>query len=150
PLVIAGGILMAIVFLFGANSFDPKSSDYNAFAEQLWNIGNKSAFMLIIPILAGYIARSIADKPGFAVVLVGDLLENIDDARLIVYILAGFLSGYLILDIKKLTNGMPQSIKSLKPTLTFPVFSVSITGLLMIYVLNPPASWLNNLLLNEL
>ena len=48
PLVIAGGILMAIVFLFGANSFDPKSSEHNAFAEQLWNIGNKSAFALII------------------------------------------------------------------------------------------------------
>ena len=63
-----GGILMAIVFLFGANSFDPKSSEHNAFAEQLWNIGNKSAFALIIPILSGFIARSIADKPGFAVV----------------------------------------------------------------------------------
>ncbi|TBW73895.1 PTS fructose transporter subunit IIC, partial [Staphylococcus epidermidis] len=64
PLVIAGGILMAIVFLFGANSFDPKSPEHNAFAEQLWNIGNKSAFALIIPILAGFISRSIADKPG--------------------------------------------------------------------------------------
>src|SRR5699024_8040993 len=74
PLVIAGGILMAIAFLFGANSFDPKSSEYNAFAEQLWNIGNKSAFALIIPILAGYISRSIADKPGFAAGLVGGML----------------------------------------------------------------------------
>lgn len=74
PLVISGGILMAIVFLFGANSFDPKSSDYNAFAEQLWNIGSKSAFALIIPILSGFIARSIADKPGFASGLVGGML----------------------------------------------------------------------------
>lgn len=150
PLVIAGGILMAIVFLFGANSFDPKSSDYNAFAEQLWNIGNKSAFMLIIPILAGYIARSIADKPGFAAGLVGGLLASTGDSGFIGGILAGFLAGYLTLGIKKLTNGMPQSLEGLKPTLIFPVFSVSITGLLMIYVLNPPASWLNNLLLNGL
>ncbi|MFH4929541.1 PTS fructose transporter subunit IIABC [Staphylococcus cohnii] len=150
PLVIAGGILMAIVFLFGANSFDPKSSDYNAFAEQLWNIGNKSAFMLIIPILAGYIARSIADKPGFAAGLVGGLLASTGDSGFIGGILAGFLAGYLTLAIKKLTNGMPQSLEGLKPTLIFPVFSVSITGLLMIYVLNPPASWLNNLLLNGL
>ena len=52
--------LMAIVFLFGANSFKPDSSEYNAFAEQLWNIGNKSAFQLIIPILSGFIARSIS------------------------------------------------------------------------------------------
>ncbi|MGI2262640.1 MULTISPECIES: fructose-specific PTS transporter subunit EIIC [unclassified Staphylococcus] len=150
PLVIAGGILMAIVFLFGANSFDPKNSDYNAFAEQLWNIGNKSAFMLIIPILAGYIARSIADKPGFAAGLVGGLLASTGDSGFIGGILAGFLAGYLTLGIKKLTNGMPQSLEGLKPTLIFPVFSVSITGLLMIYVLNPPASWLNNLLLNGL
>ena len=60
--------------LIRANSFDPKSSEHNAFAEQLWNIGNKSAFALIIPILSGFIARSIADKPGFATGLVGGML----------------------------------------------------------------------------
>lgn len=150
PLVIAGGILMAIAFLFGANSFDPKSSEYNAFAEQLWNIGNKSAFMFIIPILAGYIARSIADKPGFASGLVGGLLASTGDSGFIGGIIAGFLAGYLTLGIKKLTSGMPQSLEGLKPTLIFPVLSVSITGLLMIYVINPPASWLNNTLLNGL
>jgi len=150
PLVIAGGILMAIAFLFGANSFDPKSSEYNAFAEQIWNIGKNSAFMFIIPILAGYIARSIADKPGFAAGLVGGLLASNGDSGFIGGILAGFLAGYLTLGIKKLTNGMPQSLEGLKPTLIFPVLSVSITGLLMIYVINPPASWLNNTLLNGL
>lgn len=152
PLVIAGGILMAIAFLFGAgaNSFDPKSSEYNAFAEQLWNIGKKSAFMLIIPILAGYIARSIADKPGFAAGLVGGVLASTGDSGFIGGILAGFLAGYLTLGIKKLCSGMPQSLEGLKPTLIFPVFSVTITGLLMIYVINPPASWLNNTLLNGL
>ncbi|MBO1206567.1 MULTISPECIES: PTS fructose transporter subunit IIABC [Staphylococcus] len=150
PLVIAGGILMAIVFLFGANAFDPKSSEYNAFAEQLWNIGNKSAFALIIPILAGYIARSIADKPGFAAGLVGGMIAVSGDSGFIGGILAGFLAGYLTQGIKKVASGLPQSLEGLKPTLIFPVFSVSITGLLMIYVLNPPASWLNNLLLNGL
>ncbi|MEB8125169.1 fructose-specific PTS transporter subunit EIIC [Staphylococcus succinus] len=150
PLVIAGGILMAIVFLFGANSFDPKSSEHNAFAEQLWNIGNKSAFALIIPILAGYIARSIADKPGFAAGLVGGMLAVSGDSGFIGGILAGFLAGYLTQGIKKAVSGLPQALEGLKPTLIFPVFSVAITGLLMIYVLNPPASWLNNLLLNGL
>src|SRR5699024_2128943 len=150
PLVIAGGILMAIVFLFGANAFDPKSSEYNAFAEQLWNIVNKSAFALIIPILAGYIARSIADKPGFAAGLVGGMIAVSGDSGFIGGILAGFLAGYLTQGIKKVASGLPQSLEGLKPTLIFPVFSVSITGLLMIYVLNPPASWLNNLLLNGL
>ncbi|KRG09190.1 PTS fructose transporter subunit IIABC [Staphylococcus sp. NAM3COL9] len=150
PLVIAGGILMAIAFLFGPNSFDPNSSEHNAFAEQLWNIGNKSAFALIIPILAGYIARSIADKPGFAAGLVGGMLAVSGDAGFIGGILAGFLAGYLTQGIKKLVSGLPQALEGLKPTLIFPVLSVTITGLVMIYVLNPPASWLNNLLLNGL
>ncbi|MCD8794074.1 PTS fructose transporter subunit IIABC [Staphylococcus gallinarum] len=150
PLVIAGGILMAIVFLFGPNSFDPKSSEHNAFAEQLWNIGKNSAFALIIPILAGYIARSIADKPGFAAGLVGGMLAVSGDSGFIGGILAGFLAGYLTQGIKKVVSGLPQALEGLKPTLIYPVFSVAITGLLMIYVLNPPASWLNNLLLNGL
>ena len=150
PLVIAGGILMAIAFLFGPNSYDPNSSEYNAFAEQLWNIGNQSAFALIIPILAGYIARSIADKPGFAAGLVGGMLAISGDAGFIGGILAGFLAGYLTQGIKKLSSGLPQSLEGLKPTLIFPVLSVTITGLVMVYVLNPPASWLNNLLLNGL
>ena len=150
PLVIAGGILMAIVFLFGPNSFDPKSAEHNAFAEQLWNIGNKSAFALIIPILAGFIARSIADKPGFAAGLVGGMLAISGGSGFIGGIIAGFLAGYLTQGIKYITRGLPQAVEGLKPTLIYPLLSVTITGLLMIYVFNPPAAWLNNLLLNGL
>ncbi len=150
PLVIAGGILMAIVFLFGANSFDPKSSEHNAFAEQLWNIGNKSAFALIIPILSGFIARSIADKPGFAAGLVGGMLAISGGSGFIGGIIAGFLAGYLTQGIKYITRGLPQAVEGLKPTLIYPLLSVTITGLLMIYAFNPPAAWLNNLLLNGL
>lgn len=150
PLVISGGILMAIVFLFGANSFDPKSGEHNAFAEQLWNIGKNSAFALIIPILSGYIARSIADKPGFAAGLVGGMLAISGDSGFIGGILAGFLAGYLTQGIKKLVSGLPQALEGLKPTLIYPLLSVTATGLLMIYIINPPASGLNNLLLNGL
>lgn len=146
PLVIAGGILMAIVFLFGANSFDPKSPEHNAFAEQLWNIGNKSAFALIIPILAGFISRSIADKPGFAAGLVGGMLAISGGSGFIGGIIAGFLAGYLTQGIKYITRNLPQAVEGLKPTLIYPLLSVTITGLLMIYVFNPPAAWLNNLL----
>ena len=141
---------MAIVFLFGANSFDPKSGDHNAFAEQLWNIGKNSAFALIIPILSGYIARSIADKPGFAAGLVGGMLAISGDSGFIGGILAGFLAGYLTQGVKKLVSGLPQALEGLKPTLIYPLLSVTATGLLMIYVINPPASGLNNLLLNGL
>ena len=150
PLVIAGGILMAIVFLFGANSFDPKSPEHNAFAEQLWNIGNKSAFALIIPILAGFISRSISDKPGFAAGLVGGMLAISGGSGFIGGIIAGFLAGYLTQGIKYITRNLPQAVEGLKPTLIYPLLSVTITGLLMIYVFNPPAAWLNNLLLNGL
>ena len=150
PLVIAGGILMAIVFLFGANSFDPKSSEHNAFAEQLWNIGKNSAFALIIPVLAGFISRSISDKPGFAAGLVGGMLAISGGSGFIGGIIAGFLAGYLTQGIKYITRKLPQAVEGLKPTLIYPLFSVSITGLLMVYVFNPPAAWLNHLLLNGL
>lgn len=150
PLVIAGGILMAIVFLFGPNSFNPKSSEHNAFAEQLWNIGKNSAFALIIPVLAGFISRSISDKPGFAAGLVGGMLAISGGSGFIGGIIAGFLAGDLTQGIKYITRKLPQAVEGLKPTLIYPVLSVTITGLLMVYVFNPPASWLNHLLLNGL
>ncbi|MEJ7157891.1 PTS fructose transporter subunit IIABC [Staphylococcus caprae] len=150
PLVIAGGILMAIVFLFGANSFDPKSSEHNAFAEQLWNIGKNSVFALIIPVLAGFISRSISDKPGFAAGLVGGMLAISGGSGFIGGIIAGFLAGYLTQGIKYITRKLPQAVEGLKPTLIYPVLSVTITGLLMVYIFNPPASWLNHLLLHGL
>ncbi|MTV21135.1 PTS fructose transporter subunit IIABC [Staphylococcus delphini] len=150
PLVIAGGILMAIVFMIGPNAMDPKSPEYNAFAETLWNIGNKSAFALIIPILAGYIARSIADKPGFAAGLVGGMLAVSGGSGFLGGIIAGFLAGYLTQGIKKATQNFPQMLEGLKPTLIYPIVSVTVTGLLMIYVFNTPAAWLNNALISEL
>ncbi|WP_404960575.1 fructose-specific PTS transporter subunit EIIC [Staphylococcus pseudintermedius] len=150
PLVIAGGILMAIVFMIGPNAMDPKSFEYNAFAETLWNIGNKSAFALIIPILAGYIARSIADKPGFAAGLVGGMLAVSGGSGFLGGIIAGFLAGYLTQGIKKVTKNFPQMLEGLKPTLIYPIVSVTVTGLLMIYVFNTPAAWLNNALISGL
>ncbi|HEC2243544.1 TPA: PTS sugar transporter subunit IIA [Staphylococcus delphini] len=150
PLVIAGGILMAIVFMIDPNAMDPKSPEYNAFAETLWNIGNKSAFALIIPILAGYIARSIADKPGFAAGLVGGMLAVSGGSGFLGGIIAGFLAGYLTQGIKKVTQNFPQMLEGLKPTLIYPIVSVTVTGLLMIYVFNTPAAWLNNALISGL
>ena len=116
----------------------------------MWNIGNKSAFALIIPILAGFISRSIADKPGFAAGLVGGMLAISGGSGFIGGIIAGFLAGYLTQGIKYITRNLPQAVEGLKPTLIYPLLSVTITGLLMIYVFNPPAAWLNNLLLNGL
>ncbi|MDO5375200.1 MAG: fructose-specific PTS transporter subunit EIIC [Staphylococcus rostri] len=150
PLVIAGGILMAIVFMIHPNAFDPESSHYNEFAATLWQIGSESAFKLIVPILAGYIARSIADKPGFAAGLVGGMLAVTGGSGFIGGIIAGFLAGYVTQGIKALTKNFPQMLEGLKPTLIFPIFSVTITGLAMVYIFNTPASWLNNALISGL
>ncbi|MCS4486436.1 PTS fructose transporter subunit IIABC [Staphylococcus americanisciuri] len=150
PLVIAGGILMAIVFMIHPNAFDPESSHYNEFAATLWQIGSESAFKLIVPILAGYIARSIADKPGFAAGLVGGMLAVTGGSGFIGGIIAGFLAGYVTQGIKALTKNFPQVLEGLKPTLIFPIFSVTITGLAMVYIFNTPASWLNNALISGL
>ncbi|ARJ51238.1 PTS fructose transporter subunit IIABC [Staphylococcus lutrae] len=150
PLVIAGGILMAIVFMIHPDAMDPSSSHYNAFAATLWEIGNKSAFTLIIPILSGYIARSIADKPGFAAGLVGGMLAVSGHSGFLGGIIAGFLAGYLTLGIKKVTKNFPEMLEGLKPTLIYPIVSVVVTGLLMIYIFNTPAAWLNNVLTSGL
>lgn len=150
PLVIAGGILMAIVFMIHPDAMDPNSSHYNAFAKTLWDIGNQSAFALIIPILAGFIARSISDKPGFAAGLVGGMLAVSGNSGFIGGIIAGFLAGYLTQGIKYLAKWLPQMLEGLKPTLIYPILSVTITGLLMVYVFNTPASWLNNALISGL
>src|SRR5699024_11777380 len=99
PLVISGSILIAIVFLFGENSFDAKSSQYNEFAANLWQIGSESAFKLIVQILAGFIARSIADKPGFESGLVGGMLAVAGGSGFLGCILSGFLTGYIIVVI---------------------------------------------------
>ncbi|RAI80510.1 PTS fructose transporter subunit IIC [Macrococcoides goetzii] len=150
PFVVAGGILMALAFMFGITSFDPKADDYHPFAEALWAVGNKSAFALMVPILAGFIAMSIADRPGLAPGMVGGMLAVSGGSGFLGGLIAGFLAGYLVEGIKKLLSGMPQSLDGLKPTLLFPLLGVASTGLLMYYVVNPPASWLNKLMADTL
>lgn len=150
PFVVAGGILMALAFMFGITSFDPKADDYHPFAEALWAVGNKSAFALMVPILAGFIAMSIADRPGLAPGMVGGMLAVSGGSGFLGGLIAGFLAGYLVEGIKKLLSGMPQSLDGLKPTLLFPLLGVASTGLLMYCVVNPPASWLNKLMADTL
>lgn len=150
PFVVAGGILMALAFMFGITSFDPKADDYHPFAEALWAVGNKSAFALMVPILAGFIAMSITDRPGLAPGMVGGMLAVSGGSGFLGGLIAGFLAGYLVEGIKKLLSGMPQSLDGLKPTLLFPLLGVASTGLLMYYVVNPPASWLNKLMADTL
>lgn len=150
PLVVAGGIFIAVSTAIDING---KSSLAQAFS----NIGGGSAFMLFVPILAAYIAQSIADRPGFAAGLVGGWIgtqgamygDPHASAGYLGGILAGFLAGYVT---KWLNKGirLPRSLEGIKPVLILPVLSVGIVGLLMIYVVGGPIAALMTLLTNGL
>lgn len=145
PFVVGGGILIALSFFWGINSSDPESQHYNQFAAMLNTIGGGKAFFLMVPVLAGFIASSIADRPGFAPGMVGGLIAiTVSGASgaeggsgFLGGLIAGFLAGYLTLLIKKLFAGLPEALEGLKPVLFYPLFSIAITGLIMM-VINPP------------
>ena len=145
PFVVGGGILIALSFFWGIESSNPNSSEYNAFAAMLNEIGGGKAFFLMVPVLAGFIASSIADRPGFAPGMVGGLIAitvtGVEGAAggsgFLGGLIAGFLAGYLTLLVKMLFSKLPNSLEGLKPVLFFPVFSIAFTGLAMMLI-NPP------------
>ena len=140
PFVIGGGILIALSYAFGSHSADPSSPQYNFFAYILNTVGSKYTFSLMIPVLAGFIGSSIADRPGFAPAMVGGFIASSTDAGFLGGIIAGFLGGYVVLMLKKAFAKWPHSLDGLKPMLIFPVLGVLITGALMIIVVDPPVA----------
>lgn len=140
PFVIGGGILIALSYAFGIHSADPSGPQYNFFAYILNTVGSKYTFSLMIPVLAGFIGSSIADRPGFAPAMVGGFIASSTDAGFLGGIIAGFLGGYVVLMLKKAFAKWPHSLDGLKPMLIFPVLGVLITGALMIIVVDPPVA----------
>ncbi|MBV6684496.1 fructose-specific PTS transporter subunit EIIC [Bacillus sp. JRC01] len=143
PFVVGGGILIAISFFFGAQSANPDSSEYNQFAAMINTIGGSNAFFLMIPVLAGFIASSIADRPGFAPGMVGGLIAATGDSGFLGGLIAGFLAGYVTLGIKRVTKNFPQALEGIKPVLIYPVFAIFITGFIMLQFLVEPLSAVN-------
>lgn len=143
PFVVGGGILIAISFMFGILSAKPDDPSYNEFAAALMTIGGGNAFGLMIPVLAGFIAMSIADRPGFAAGMVGGLLASSGDAGFLGGMIAGFLAGYIVLLLKKLFSGLPSSLEGIKPVLLYPLFGIFFTGIIMLYVVMDPVTALN-------
>lgn len=143
PFVVGGGILIAISFMFGINASDPNDPSYNAFAAALNTIGGGNAFGLMIPVLAGFIAMSIADRPGFAPGMVGGLLAATGGAGFLGGLVAGFLAGYLVVGLKKAFMGLPASLEGIKTILIYPLLGIAFTGLIMLYVVNGPVGALN-------
>ncbi len=144
PFVVGGGILIALSFFWGIQSSNPDSEQYNAFAAMLNEIGGGKAFFLMVPVLAGFIASSIADRPGFAPGMVGGLIaitvsdaEGASGSGFLGGLIAGFLAGYITLFVKKALAPLPDALNGLKPVLFYPLISIGVTGLIMM-VINPP------------
>ncbi|MFD1955562.1 PTS fructose transporter subunit IIC [Paenibacillus thailandensis] len=145
PLVVAGGLLIALSFVFGIEAFKEEGT----LAAALMQIGSNSAFALMVPILSGFIAFSIAEKPGLAPGLIGGMLASSTGAGFLGGILSGFLAGYTALALKKYIK-LPRNLEGLKPILLIPLLASGITGLLMIYVIGEPVSSIMQALTNWL
>lgn len=143
PFVVGGGILIAISFMFGIKAYDPKDPTYNYFAKLLNDIGGGNAFSLMIPVLAGFIGMSIADRPGFAPAMVGGFIASTNGAGFIGGLIAGFLGGYVIVFLKKIFAKLPETLDGLKPVLIYPLFGIFITGAIMFIVIVGPAKSIN-------
>ena len=138
PFVTAGGLLIALAFaLGGIYAFD--DAHKGTLAWSLFQFGAKSGFMLMVPALAGYIAYSIADRPGIAPGMIGGLVAVNMDAGFIGGILAGFIAGYGVHWINRALR-LPRSLEGLKPVLILPVLGTLLVGLLMMYVIGTPVA----------
>lgn len=138
PLVVAGGLLIAMSFMFGVEAFKDANIAMGL-PKALMDIGGGSAFALMIAVFAGYVAYSIADRPGLAVGLIGGMLANTAGAGILGGIIAGFLAGYTVKFLNDSIK-LPASLTSLKPILILPLLGSLIVGLLMVYAINPPVA----------
>ncbi len=138
PLVVAGGLLIAISFMFGIEAFKD-ASIAGGLPKALMDIGGGAAFHLMIAVFAGYVAFSIADRPGLAVGLIGGMLATSAGAGILGGIIAGFLAGYVVKFLNDIIK-LPPSLTSLKPILILPLFGSAIVGLTMVYAVNPPVA----------
>ena len=150
PFVIGGGILIALAFLFDDYSINPANFGMNTpFAAFLKTVGG-TAFGFMLPVLSGYIAMSIGDRPALAVGFVGGMLANQGGSGFLGALLAGFIAGYLVLLLKKIFSKLPQDLEGLKPVLLYPFFGILLIGAIIIFVINPPVSAINSGLTNTL
>ena len=144
PFVVGGGILIAISFLF-ETSFGSDSTLFISFMA----IGG-AAFSFLIPILAGYIAMSIADRPGLLPGMAGGYLAVQANAGFLGGLIAGFLAGYIMVYLKKAFKGLPRTLDGMKTILLYPVFGLLITGLLMYFLVGPVFSTINTAMITFL
>lgn len=150
PFVVGGGILIAVAFLLDDYTIDPSSFGSNTPLAAFFNQIGGAAFSFMLPVLAGYIGMSIADRPGLMVGMVGGYLANTGGAGFLGALAAGFIAGYLILLLRKVTEPLPRSMDGVKPMLIFPVFGILGIGAIMLLLLNPPLAQLNTMITDGL
>ncbi len=143
PFVVGGGILIALSFMFGIHAGDPNDPSFNPLAKMLSDIGGGNAFFLMVPVMAGFIGMSIADRPGFAPAMVGGLISLNNGGGFLGGLIGGFLGGYTVVLLKKVFNKLPNSLEGIKPVLLYPLFGIFITGALMYGVIIDPIAALN-------
>ena len=151
PFVVGGGILIAIAFLIDGLSVDMASlSDemranfgtITPLAAVFKQIGNL-AFSFMLPVLAGFIAMAIGDRPALAVGFVGGMIASEGKSGFLGALAAGFIAGYLVVLLRKVFEKLPQAIEKLAPVLLYPVIGILVMGLIMLYVIEPPIGFLN-------
>lgn len=158
PFVVGGGILIAIAFLIDGFSVDLNSLP----ADQRANFGTitqaaalfkgigGTAFGFMLPILAGFIAMSIADRPGLAVGFVGGSIAANGTSGFLGALVAGFVAGYIVLLLKKVFSKLPERLDGMKPVLLYPLLGIFLVGVIMQFVVEPPIGALNTAINNGL
>ena len=150
PFVIGGCILIALALLFDNYEMNPANFGSNTpFAAFLKQVGDGS-FAFMLPVLAGFIASSIGDRPALAVGFVGGYLAKEGGSGFLGALAAGFIAGYLILGLKKVFDKLPQSLEGIKPVLLYPLCGIFLIGAIIIFLINPPVGALNTALFHGL
>lgn len=150
PFVIGGGLLTAISFLIDSLSGYTDGLGSNTVASVWFNSIGGSAFSFMLPVLAGYIAMSIGERPALAIGFVGGYLANIGGSGFLGALIAGFAAGYLFLGLKQLCDYLPDTLEGLKPTLIYPLVGIALIGVVITFIINPPVSYINELMTTAL
>ena len=151
PFVVGGGILIAIAFL--VDVYDPANpSNFGSntpLAAFFKNVGGVS-FGFMLPVLAGFIGMSIADRPGLVAGFVGGAMANTGGSGFLGALIAGFAAGYIILGLRKVCKVLPESLEGIKTILIYPLFGVLLMGIAITFIINPPVSAINTWLVETL
>ena len=150
PFVVGGGILIALAFLLDDYSIDPANFGSNTPVAKFFKDIGGTSFGFMLPVLAGFIAMSIADRPGLAVGFVGGALAGTTGSGFLGTLVAGFIGGYTVNFLKKAFSCLPESLDGIKPVLLYPFFGILIIGVISMFVIAPPVGALNTWMVDTL